>query len=82
MRDKMLKYKHLMKSEQRRIRIQESKLMDKQMKNKSFNNEALTWYFKELEEILIKDRLGTRKIVAIGECGLDFERFNVMQKNM
>ena len=33
---------------------------------------ALDLYFSKMDEVITKDRRGSRHIVAIGECGLDF----------
>jgi Tat protein secretion system quality control protein TatD with DNase activity len=59
-----------------------TKDVDRFYKQNSYTNEALTSYFIELEALLVKDKLSGNKIVAIGECGLDFERCHTVHRQL
>jgi Tat protein secretion system quality control protein TatD with DNase activity len=42
----------------------------------------ITNYFKEIEGIITKDRTQQKKVVAIGTCGLDYDRFRNIEKQV
>ena len=37
-------------------------------------------YFQEIDQIIAKDRKESGRIIAIGECGLDYDRFKFADK--
>ena len=42
--------------------------------------DIVDWYFNELDKMLMTDRVGACKFIAIGLCGLDYKKLHVSDK--